>query len=234
MQAPTTIQSAQSEVNAAKAEWDRAKGELARFQKLEKKARSKQAIDNATAAAATAKSQYDNAVARLKGAQTAPNTIAAAGATVKELEAAVTAAQAAVEQADKNIADTRITAPYDGRVTRRSVEPGAYVQPGQQLLALVGNDLWVIANFKETQLEDMKVGQRVKVKVDAYPDVELAGKVQSLQAGTGSRFSLLPGDNASGNFVKVTQRVPVRLVLIDASDVVLRPGMSAEVTVFTR
>jgi membrane fusion protein (multidrug efflux system) len=119
------------------------------------------------------------------------------------------AAEAAVEQAELNLKYTNIIAPEDGRVTKKAVEPGDYVQVGQNLFALVTPERWTTANFKETQLRNMRPGQPARVSVDAYPDHPLRGHVDSIQAGSGARFSLLPPENATGNYVKVVQRVPV-------------------------
>jgi membrane fusion protein (multidrug efflux system) len=138
-------------------------------------------------------------------------------------------AEAEVRQARLNLSYTKIYAPISGHVTRKSVEVGAYVQVGQPLLALVDPDLWVIANFKETQLAKMRRGQPVTVTVDAHPGVTFAAHVDSLQRGSGARFSLLPPENATGNYVKVVQRVPVKIVFDDAKQVerhALGPGMS--------
>ena len=121
-------------------------------------------------------------------------------------------AEAQVQQAELQLSYTEIFAPFDGRVTKKSVEPGNYVQPGQTLLSLVPPDVWVVADFKETQLKRMKVGQTVSVRVDAVPGREFKAHVESFQVGTGSRFTLLPPENATGNFVKVVQRVPVKIV----------------------
>jgi membrane fusion protein (multidrug efflux system) len=121
-------------------------------------------------------------------------------------------AETQVQQAELQLSYTRIFAPFDGRVTRKSVEPGNYVQPGQTLFSLVPADVWVVANFKETQLKKMKVGQPVAVRADAIPGRDFKAHVESLQVGTGSRFTLLPPENATGNFVKVVQRVPVKIV----------------------
>jgi membrane fusion protein (multidrug efflux system) len=121
-------------------------------------------------------------------------------------------------------------------VTRRSLEVGQVVQPGQPLLAITTlDDVWVTANFKETQLRDMRPGQRVEISVDARGGHEYRGHVESIAAATGATFSLLPADNATGNFVKVVQRVPVKIVLDPLTDgMILRPGMSVEATVFIR
>ncbi|MBU6410070.1 MAG: HlyD family secretion protein [Verrucomicrobia bacterium] len=135
-----------------------------------------------------------------------------------------------VQQAELNLSYTRLKAPENGYITHRTVEAGAYVQTGQPLLAIVPQQVWVVANFKETQLTHMRTGQPVTVKVDAYPQIKFAGHVDSIQHGSGASFSLLPPENASGNYVKVVQRVPVKIVLDRISDagVVLGPGMSVE------
>src|SRR6266481_4480817 len=141
--------------------------------------------------------------------------------------------KAAIQQAELNLNYTKIFAPEDGRVTNKAVEPGDYVQVGQDLFALVTPERWTTANFKETQLRTMRPGQPAQVSVDAYPDHPLRGHVDSIQAGSGARFSLLPPENATGNYVKVVQRVPVKIVLDDQPDVqrALGPGMSVVPTV---
>ena len=121
-------------------------------------------------------------------------------------------AETQVQQAELQLSYTRIFAPFAGRVTKKGVEPGNYVQPGQTLFSLVPPDVWVVANFKETQLKKMKVGQTVSVRADAVPGRDFKAHVESMQVGTGSRFTLLPPENATGNFVKVVQRVPVKIV----------------------
>jgi len=145
--------------------------------------------------------------------------------------------QAALDQAELNLQYTTIKAPAKGVVSRKSAQVGQVVQPGQPLMALIPlDDVWITANFKETQLSTMRVGQRVTVDVDAYGGREYSGKVDSIAAATGSRFSLLPPENATGNFVKVVQRVPVKIVLDEGQDKerLLRPGMSVTPTVYTR
>jgi membrane fusion protein (multidrug efflux system) len=135
---------------------------------------------------------------------------------------------AETEQARLNLSYTSISAPCDGRVTKKSVETGAYVQVGQGLMSVVNSEVWVVANFKETQISRMRPGQPVDIEVDAYPGRVFHGRVDSLQHGTGSRFSLLPPENSSGNFIKVVQRVPVKIVFDqrDVDGVLLTPGMS--------
>jgi len=134
--------------------------------------------------------------------------------------------------AELDLSYTKISAAESGRVSRKSVEPGEYVQPGAQMLAIVPSKVWVVANFKETQLEKMRAGQPVSIRVDTYSDRVFKGHVDSIQSGTGSRFSLLPAENATGNFVKVVQRVPVKIVFDgDVSGFRLVPGMSVVPTV---
>ena len=179
-----------------------------------------------------AQAQSDSSAAALVVAR---NQAKAAGAQVsldrvltETAGAAVQQAEAKLRQAELNLSYTKVVAPMAGRVTRRSIEQGAYVSTGQSLLALVPDDLWVVANFKETQLARMRPGQPVSMRVDAYRDREFTGKVQSLQAGTGARFSLLPPENAVGNYVKVVQRVPVKILFDGPLDPQLdfAPGMS--------
>jgi len=150
----------------------------------------------------------------------------------KDLAASDLSVQLAeLRQAELNLSYTKIYAPQTGRVTKKSVEVGSFVNVGQVLMAIVPNETWVVANFKETQLKHMKPGQHAEIKVDAYGH-RLSGHVDSLQSGTGSRFSLLPPENAAGNFVKVVQRVPVKIV-IDNPDEAQRlvPGLSVEAEV---
>ena len=154
-------------------------------------------------------------------------------ASSQSSKAAVEADEAAVEQAELNLSYTKITAPIDGYVTKEAVATGDYVQVGQALMSLVPPRVWVIANFKETQLRNMQPEQPVDISVDAYPGLKLRGHVDSIQAGSGAAFTLLPPENATGNYVKVVQRVPVKIVLDEEQQVqrVLGPGMSVVPTV---
>ena len=156
-------------------------------------------------------------------------TLAAREGQVAVSKAEIVMAQAALETATLNLSYTKIVAAMDGRVTKKSVEPGDYVVPAQvpALLGLVSNDVYVTANFKETQLAHMKPGQPVDLSIDAYPGVKFHGHLDSVQQGAGSWFSLLPPENATGNYVKVVQRVPVKIDL-DSPDprYLLGPGMS--------
>lgn len=159
-------------------------------------------------------------------------TVDHALADLQSARAALDGARARLRQAELDASYTKILAPQAGRVTRKTVEEGAFVSVGQPLLALVPKDVWVVANFKETELRDMRPGQRAEIKVDAYPG-KLQGRVESLQAGTGARFSILPPENATGNFVKVVQRMPVKIVFDSLPDSgrLLGPGMSVEAEV---
>ena len=171
---------------------------------------------------------------KLAAASTVDEQVDAAEAQVALSEARVAQAQAALDRAQLELDYTKVHAEIPGTVARRSVEPGQMVSPDRPLMAIVDlADTWVVANLKETDLSDVHPGQPVEIEVDTF-DGQLAGHVDSVAAGTGSRFSLLPPDNASGNFIKVTQRVPVKIKIDDRGGRVLRPGMSAEVTIHTR
>jgi membrane fusion protein (multidrug efflux system) len=142
-------------------------------------------------------------------------------------------AEARLRQAELNLSYTQVTAPEAGYVTHRTVEQGAYVDVGQSLLAIVPKQVWVVANFKETQLKHMRAGQPATVQVDAYPQSKFTGHVDSIQAGSGAKFSLFPPENATGNYVKVAQRVPVKIVFDEDpnTQLALGPGMSVVPTV---
>jgi len=156
--------------------------------------------------------------------------VLAAQSQVGSAQAAVHVAQAAVDDATLQLSYTRITAAESGRITRKTVEPGNYVTAGQTLFSIVQHNVWVTANFKENQLDRMKVGQPVRVHVDAFPVRDFKAHVDSFQLGSGSRFSILPAENATGNYVKVVQRLPVKIVFDEPLDVLFRlaPGMSVE------
>jgi membrane fusion protein (multidrug efflux system) len=184
-----------------------------------------------------ARAGEQQARAELETAQTAPEQVTATKARASAAQARVQQARANLAQAELNLQYTTVKAPAAGVVSKKGVNVGQVVQPGQPLLALVQiDDVWVTANFKETQLKNMRPGQPAKVDVDALGGREFNGKVDSIAGATGARFSLLPPENATGNFVKVVQRVPVKIVLDGAQDPehLLRPGMSVVPTVYTR
>ncbi|HEY3786539.1 MAG TPA: HlyD family secretion protein [Steroidobacteraceae bacterium] len=189
-------------------------------------------LDQAIAAARSAAAQRESAREQIRGADA---QIVAARAAVAGAEARLETSHAQLHQAQLNLGYTRVLAPVDGHIARRTVAVGSYVAPGQELLAIVPLQVWVTANFKENQLARIRPGQSVTVHVDACPGVDLDARVDSIQRGAGQAFALLPAENATGNFVKVVQRVPVKIVLEDLPrNCPLGPGMSVEPSVRVR
>ena len=254
LQAQQQQQAAHARVLQAQANNAKAQADLERYKPLvEKDVISKQQFDAAVAAAAAAAAGVQDAIAseqaateavrvarereaqsqaNLKYAQTAPQQVAAQNARAKQAEAQVQQAQAQLDQANLNLSYTKLVAPEDGIVTRKSVEINQNVSVGQNLLTLVSlNDIWVTANFKETQLRHMSAGQPVEISVDATGRT-YRGKVTQIGGATGSVLSLFPPENATGNYVKVVQRVPVRIDFTDLANEdpnrLLRPGLSVE------
>lgn len=205
---------------AANSEISAAKADLERYKNLYKGgAVSKQMLDNA-------QTKYDNAVARQTSAEQAVMSktggLKVADANIKELKAQR-------DQAKLNLSYTKIYAPQDGTVSSRRVEEGMYVNVGSPLFTIVPDDIWVVANFKENQLRHMKVGQVVEIKVDTYPDKKFKGKIDSIQRSSGAKSSMFPPENAVGSFVKIVQRIPVKIVFdeeIDKDVYNIVPGMS--------
>jgi membrane fusion protein (multidrug efflux system) len=215
-------------IPAALALASRAEADRARYESVESQAVSRSQLDLAKTQASSAAAEVE--VARNQ-AKAAAAQVDLDRAEIETARAQVQQAQARLQHAQLQLSYTTNVAPRDGRVTRRTVEQGAYVQTGQALLALVPDDLWVVANFKETQLERVRPGQEVLIRVDAYPHHQFKGKVDSVQAGSGALFSLLPPENAVGNYVKVVQRVPVKITFddpVDLSQFNLAPGMSVQ------
>ena len=217
----------------AKAELDAAQQKVVSTEAQVNEARSSQAAAAETARQARtqiigAQAGVSEALGRLAQAKTAPQQVAVSQAQAETAGATTEQLRAEVEQAELELSYTKIYASEDGRVTRKSVEEGALVQIGQPLLAIVPGNVWVTANFKESQIGRMVAGQPVDIKVDAYPDKVFRGHVDSIQAGTGARFSLIPPENATGNYIKVVQRVPVKIVFDEPPDPkhMLAPGMS--------
>jgi membrane fusion protein (multidrug efflux system) len=165
---------------------------------------------------------------RVQEAQSAPQQVRVRESDVQAVNAQIEQARAAVRLAELNLSYTKIVAPDSGWITRKSIQAGNFVQVGQALMALVSDRLWVVANFKETQLRHMRQGQPVAIRIDAYPQLKLKGRVDSMQTGTGARFSLMPPENATGNYVKVVQRVPVKIVFTEPppAEYKIGPGMS--------
>jgi len=196
-------------VGVAEAEATRAEADLARYQNVESRAVSREQVDTALAAAHSSAAALEEA---RKKADASDAQIGQDQAQIPVADAGVQQAEAALRQAELNRSYADITAPDVGWVTHRVVEQGQYLQVGQALLAIVPRNVWITANFKETQLTYMKPGQPVWIRIDAFPKRKFRGRVDSIQAGTGAQFSLLPPENAAGNYVKVVQRVPVKIV----------------------
>jgi len=217
----------------AQAELDRRKAEDDQAQASVDQAKARLSV--ASVGLVNAGGGIESAQGRLAAAQTGPDQVQVAAAQVDVAKARVDQAKAALEQADLNLSYTKVLAPTRGVVSRRSVEPGQLVDPARPLLALTElDDSWVVANFKEDQIGSLRVGQPAIVTLDAFSGRKLHAHVDSFSGGTGSRFALLPPDNASGNFTKVVQRVPILIRIDDKpQDIVLRPGLSAFVTVRT-
>ena len=221
---------AQAAVVSAEAVSMRAAADLKRYQSVESRAISKTSFDQNQAEAQSAAADLQSAQSRVVSAEA---EVTLSKANVETADASVQQAKARLQQAELNLSYTRIIAPFDGRITARSVQPGNYLQPGQAMFALVPRYVWVTANFKETQLTYMRPGQPVTVHVDAYPQQNFKAHVDSLQFGTGATFSLLPPENAVGNYVKIVQRVPVKIVFDEdlPTNLDISPGLSVEPTV---
>jgi membrane fusion protein, multidrug efflux system len=233
------VASNQADVVAAKSRASQAAADLSRYKSLVAKEEiSQQQYDAAKAAAESASANADAARATTESAratvQSSAAQVEAATRQVAAAQAQVAQHRAALEAARLQLSYVVLKAPVAGIVSKKNVEVGQFVQAGQPLLAIVqGSETWVSANFKETQLAKMRPGQTAEIEVDAYPGVTFKGKVESLAAATGARFSLLPPDNATGNFTKVVQRIPVKIVFTDPADPrhPLRVGMNVNVTV---
>jgi membrane fusion protein, multidrug efflux system len=218
---------AQADITSAQANQTQAQEDLKRYQGADRRAVSQQQIDAAVAAARSTTAALESARQKLAAAEA---QIVVARTQVTTAQAQVQRAQVAVQQAQTQLGYTKVLAPQDGRITNRSVSQGDYVQTGQALMALVPTSRYVVANFKETELRDMRPQQPVEIKIDAYGKT-LKGHVQSIQSGSGAAFSLLPPENATGNYVKVVQRVPVKIVFDESIPPDLGPGMSVVPTV---
>lgn len=266
-EAQAGIPAAQAEVAQAQANLQRAQVDYNRYQTLFKQgAIARQQLDTAKANYEVARAQVTSAqqgVAQAQaklaqareGVTTAQAQLAesrgklqqatATGVQTNVNRSQYQAAKAAIAQSEASLKDAQlqlsyinITAPSSGRIGRKSVEVGQRVQPGTPLMAVVGDEYWVVANFKETQLEDMQPNEEAEVKLDAFPHHTFKGRVDSISPASGAQFALLPPDNATGNFTKIVQRIPVKIVL-DAQSIKgyesrITPGMSAEVEVTTR
>ncbi len=235
------VQSAGGTIETAKIRLGRATNDFERYNNLYKNhSITKQQYEQALAAKQEAESQLRILQDQQKASSFQKSVIIAKSkVSNKQSEVAsanIKRAEVMLEAAKLNLSYTVVTAAIDGQVSKIAIQPGQLVQPGQALFYIINNqEAWVIANFKETQLNKMKMGQKVTVKVDAYPDTDFEGEITSFSPATGSKFSLLPPDNATGNFVKTIQRLPVKISLNATNDPekikLLRPGMNVDVDV---
>ena len=230
---PAQLEQARAQVEQSEGQEFQAETEYRRQHAVARAATTQQAVDQSTAQLEVAKGQLALAQAQVEQATPVVPNIAVQKSRTTEQGGALAIAEAALRQARNNLGWTVIRAPHDGWIAERNVEQGNYVTPGQQLFTIVEPELWITANFKETQLALMRPDQLVDIAVDAYPQLHLRGHVDSIQLGSGQQFSAFPPENATGNFVKIVQRVPVK-ILIDGGldpDLPLPIGLSVEPTV---
>ena len=231
--APAKLAGARALSASSEAALALAASDLERQRSVERRSTSQQSIDQAAQTYRSDRANLQDEQAQAAIANVVPETIAQAKAQLDQMTAQVAQSRAKLASAELDLGDTEIRAPQDGWVTQRNVQLGSYVAAGQSALSLVARDFWVTANFKENQLARIEIGQKVAIRVDAYPNLRLEGHVDSLQLGTGSRFSAFPAENATGNFIKIVQRVPVKIVIDRGLDpgMKLPLGLSVEPTV---
>lgn len=215
---PANLLQAQAQLAQAKANQSQAERDYRRQRAVDPRATTQTNVDQATAQMQSTSAAVTNADAQVQIASLVQQNIQAAEDTVRERQASVDQAEANLAQAEVNLSYTDLTAPQDGTITRRNIDRGTFVQAGQQVFYIVTPRVWVTANFKETQLADMRPGQPVSMTVDAYPNLRLHGHVDSIQEGSGARFSAFPAENATGNFVKIVRRVPVKIIIDSGLD----------------
>jgi membrane fusion protein (multidrug efflux system) len=233
---PGLLQQAQAQLQQARANQAQAERDYRRQRAVDPRATTQTNVDQATAQMQGTNAVVANAQAQVRIAELVQQNIQAAEDTVSQRQAQVAQAEANLAQAEVNLSYTDLIAPADGLITRRNVDLGTFVQAGQQVFYIVTPQVWVTANFKETQLADMHPGQHVSIDVDAYPKLHLQGHVDSIQMGSGARFSAFPAENATGNFVKIVRRVPVKIIIDSGLDNQhgLPLGISVEPTVTVR
>jgi membrane fusion protein, multidrug efflux system len=233
---PALLEQAKAQLESAKASFTKAQADYDRQISLQRPATTQQDVDQAATALWQAEAQVKLAEAQVKQNSPVPQQIGQTEAQVRQLKGQIEQAQAQLNQAELNLSWAIVTAPQDGWVTRRNVEKGNYVIAGQQIMSIVTPAVWVTANFKETQLTYMRPGQPVRIRIDAYPSLDVRGHVDSIQHGSGSKFTAFPPENATGNFVKIVQRVPVKII-IDSGippNVTMPLGISVVPTVTVR
>ncbi len=233
---PARLASAKAQRDSAQATLIRAQADLRRQQNLPKAATTQQTIDEAVANEKQAAAALEQAEAGVQQAEPVPENIAQSQAGVHQLEGIMLQAKAELDQAELNLGYTVIKAPQEGWVTKRNVERGNYLNTGGSIMSLVSPEVWVTANYKESQIDRMRPGDRADLRVDAYPGLKLKGHVDSIQLGSGSKFTAFPPENATGNYVKIVQRVPVKVVIDSGLDpnLPLPLGISVVPTVYLR
>ena len=227
---PAQLALAKAQLLSAQATLFKATADDRRQRSVPRAATTQQAIDDADAALMQARAGVAQAEAQVEQATPVKQNIGQSSSRVTQLNASLGEAQAQLETANLNLEWATVRAPSDGWVTKRGISVGDYVAPGQALLSLVLPQVWVTANVKETQLNRMRPGQCVRLSVDAYPGLKLTGHVDSVQLGSGSRFTAFPAENATGNFVKIVQRVPVKIDIDHGLDPNLPLPLGASVT----
>ncbi len=237
VRAPAQLEQAEGQLEQAQAQEYQAARDYERQHNVDRRATAAADVDQATQQLKSAAAAVKQARAQVASAALVPQMIQSAAETVSQRQAQVQQAQASLAQAQVKQSYTQITAPQDGSITMRNAELGTYVQTGQQLFYIVTPQIWVTANYKETQLDRIRPGDKVIMTVDAYPRLKLHGHVQSIQQGSGARFTAFPAENATGNFVKIVRRVPVKIV-IDSGlppDMIGLPlGISVTPTVYVK
>jgi membrane fusion protein (multidrug efflux system) len=227
---PAQLEAAKAQLENAKATKARTQADYDRQKALPKAATSQQDVDAAEAALKQAEAQVALADAQVTQNSPVTERVGETDAAVGQLKGQVEQAQAKLDQANLNLSWAIVKAPQDGWITKRNVEKGNYVAPGQQIFSIVATEVWITANFKESQLVNMRPGQHVAIRIDAYPQLRLEGHVDSIQLGSGSKFTAFPPENATGNFIKIVQRVPVKIVIDKGLDpnIPLPLGISVE------
>jgi membrane fusion protein (multidrug efflux system) len=218
VQYPAQLTQARAQEQTAAASLKDADASFRRQHEVDQRATTQENIDQSTSQQQSALSSLESARAQVRVASLVPRQIAQAALTVTQREAAVQQAQAQLDQANLNLSYTEVRAPSDGFITMRSAQLGSYLTTNQTMFLIVTPDVWVTANFKESQIGRMRIGDAVDIEVDAYSAIKLQGHVQSIQYGTGARFSAFPAENATGNFVKIVQRIPVKIVIDSGLD----------------
>jgi membrane fusion protein, multidrug efflux system len=213
VQYPAQLESAKAQEEAAAASLALARSSYDRQHQVDRRSTTQESIDSSTSQQSSQAANLKNVKAQVTIASLVPEQVQQAVNTVTEREASVQQAQAQLDQAALNLGYTDIRAPSDGFITLRSIQRGSYATAGQVMFLLVTPDVWITANFKESQIGRMRPGDKVDIEIDAYSGFKLEGHVQSIQYGSGSRFSAFPAENATGNFVKIVQRIPVKIVV---------------------